>query len=297
MALTFAKIILTLRLQKNVRSPYIFFNLKNRFDSAFRRSIDCGRSSCSGCRNGEDCLYDRILSQSLAVDPAALKRYQKPSFPFVFHFPIIHPSSNRGTSFELEMVLIGPAAEHYRHFIEAFSAACVDFAVPVKAESVDYQGNRYLLMEHRGEMHQDHLFLFSAEEISRSRQVSECVLVRFITPLLLLRQGHPLHELSFSTFIRALFRRVSSLVYYYGGDEMDCDFKLLAERSCLVATLESNLAWAEWEDGPAAWRLGGIIGRVVFSGGLDSFYPFLLLGQYFNLGKSASFGHGQYLLD
>ncbi|WP_369412250.1 CRISPR system precrRNA processing endoribonuclease RAMP protein Cas6 [Geotalea toluenoxydans] len=37
-------------------------------------------------------------------------------------------------------------------------------------------------------------------------------------------------------------------------------------------------------------------GRTAFSGDMDIFYPFLLLGQYFNIGKGASFGRGRYLM-
>jgi hypothetical protein len=296
MALTFSKIILTLRLQKNIGSPYIFFNLHKQFEAAFRQTVNCGQPSCNGCRRDRVCPYSRVFAQSLAMDPSALKKYQKPSLPFVFHLPLLADLPNKGMSVALEIILIGPATEYHRQFIQAVALVYSDLAVPLKAECADYQGNRYLLMGGRGEEYSDRLFLFSAEELQKNELLDRAE-VSLVTPMLLLRQGHALREFTFSTFVRALFRRVSSLAYYYGGDEMPFDFKWLAEQSCRVQTIESDLVWSEWKIGPSGGRVGGITGRIEFFGGLEVFSPFLLLGRYFNLGKGAAFGRGKYLIE
>ena len=62
----------------------------------------------------------------------------------------------------------------------------------------------------------------------------------------IMAEGRPLREFSFSPFIRALFRRVSAMAYYYGGSEAELDFKWLAERSRSVACAEANFRWVEW---------------------------------------------------
>ncbi|WP_459815294.1 CRISPR system precrRNA processing endoribonuclease RAMP protein Cas6 [Geotalea toluenoxydans] len=297
MALTFTKIVITLRLQRDIRGRYAFFNLKNGFESVFRQNINCCQTSCYGCRSGEECCHPGIFSQSLSADPLALKRYQKPSLPFVFHIPLVPDLPNKGMTVEVEVVLIGSAAEYYQHFIHCVSSVYSGFAALVKAESEDYMGNRYLIMGELGELHHDRLFLFSAEELQNNCQhISGMIEVTFVTPVILLRQGHAMREMSFSTFVRALFRRISSLAYYYGGVEMNCDFKWLVEQSCHVETIESELAWTEWKVATPGARLSGIMGRTAFSGDMDIFYPFLLLGQYFNIGKGASFGRGRYLM-
>lgn len=297
MALTFTKIVITLRLQRDIRGRNVLFNLKNGFENVFRQNINCSQISCDGCRSGEDCCFTKIFSQALSADPSALKRYQKPSLPFVFHIPLVPDLPNKGMTVEVAVILIGSAAEYYRHFIQCVSYVYSDIAALVKVESEDYMGNRYLITGELGEVYHDRLFLFSAEELQNNFQHnSDRIEITFVTPVLLLRQGHAMRELSFSTVIRALFRRISSLAYYYGDVEMDCDFKALAEQSCHVETVESRFAWTEWQVAKQGARPCGVTGRAVFYGGIDLFYPFLLLGQYFNLGKGASYGRGRYLV-
>nr|WP_243688375.1 hypothetical protein [Geotalea toluenoxydans] len=278
MALTFTKIVITLRLQRDIRGRYAFFNLKNGFESVFRQNINCCQTSCYGCRSGEECCHPGIFSQSLSADPLALKRYQKPSLPFVFHIPLVPDLPNKGMTVEVEVVLIGSAAEYYQHFIHCVSSVYSGFAALVKAESEDYMGNRYLIMGELGELHHDRLFLFSAEELQNNCQhISGMIEVTFVTPVILLRQGHAMREMSFSTFVRALFRRISSLAYYYGGVEMNCDFKWLVEQSCHVETIESELAWTEWKVATPGARLSGIMAELLFPEIWISFIRFYCL--------------------
>lgn len=41
-------------------------------------------------------------------------------------------------------------------------------------------------------------------------------------------------------------------------------------------------------------KMGGFIGSITFEGGLESFLPFLLVGEYIHVGKGTSFGLGKY---
>lgn len=298
MAFTFAKIMVTLRLQKNIRDRYFFFGLKNRFEVAFRNSVGCQSGDCSGCRSDIDCIARNIFSQRLAADPAAIKKYQKPSLPFVFHFPVIPDAPNKGVAVEVEIILIGQAAEHHGRFVQALCSAVGGTMSLVTAVSSDYGGNRYLLTDERGTAHADCLFLFSTDEIQKACALAaENIAVRVVTPMFLLRDGRSLQELCFSQFIRTLLRRVSSLAYYYGGMEMACDFKRLAEESIMIRTIQSSFSWTDWTGTDKGGKVAGITGRAVFAGDIESFYPFLLLGQYFNVGKGASYGRGRYVLD
>ena len=40
---------------------------------------------------GDNCAFHRTFSQELSADPSAVKRFQKPSLPFVFHLPVLPP--------------------------------------------------------------------------------------------------------------------------------------------------------------------------------------------------------------
>jgi len=111
----------------------------------------------------------------------------------------------------------------------------------------------------------------------------------FQTPLRLIHKGSPLRNLSFSAITGALFRRISSLAYYYGREELPHDFKWLAQQSQLVVCRRSDLNWVN-----RGGSLQGVEGQVDFSGALAEFIPFLHLGNVLNIGKGAAYGMGNY---
>ena len=102
----------------------------------------------------------------------------------------------------------------------------------------------------------------------------------------------PIREFSFSAFVRALFRRLSSLAYYYGGEEAELDYKWLAEQSRLVECVAADVCWVEWGN-----KWSGLIGTGTFAGDLSEYHPFLLAGECLHVGKGASFGLGRFLID
>ncbi len=112
------------------------------------------------------------------------------------------------------------------------------------------------------------------------------------TPLRILHEGKPLHELSFSVIIRALMRRISSMAYYYGGVETNLDFKWLVSSSNSVETEQKDFRWVEWGKG-----VSGVIGTGRFGGEMAEFHPFLLAGEYIHAGKGAALGLGRFNLE
>lgn len=223
----------------------------------------------------------------------------------MFDFPILTQTPNRGGILEFGVTLVGSAINNFRYYLAAFVLLTRQnmtnkpaFASILKVESSDYRGNRNLVMGENGEIYPDRLFLFSAVELQKTCELQpDTVAISIETPLRLLQEGRPLRELSFSPFIRSLFRRISSLAYYYGGGEMELDYKWLSNRSTIIENRCSDFHWVDWNGHPGSGRLSGIVGKGVFNGDLLDFYPFLLLGQYFHVGKGASFGLGKYRLE
>ncbi len=305
MDFNFLKFIVTLKLLRNIADSHFLFGLKTEFENAFRLAIGCSRSSCEGCRSCDSCPFQQTFSQSIASDPSAVKRYQKPPYPFMFDFPLLPQAPNRGAILELGLTLTGSAINHFQHYLAALLHLTSlngenkpAFAAVLKVESCDYVGGRGLVMGRDGEVYPDSLFLFSADELQKScGLLPDKVTISIETPLRLMQDGRPLREFSFSPFIRSLFRRISSLAYYYGGVEMGLDYKWLASRSTAVESLRADFRWVDWDRRPGGGRLSGIVGEGVFGGDLVDFYPFLLLGQYFHLGKGASFGMGKYRVE
>src|SRR5512143_706113 len=119
MDLNFVQLIVTLQLEADIADRYALFAMKPHFDEAFRHAAGCRGDSTGPCSRGDDCPYHRTFSQPLSVDPAALKRYQKPSLPFVFHVPLVSEPPNEGDTVELGLVLTGSAVNLVTDYLAA----------------------------------------------------------------------------------------------------------------------------------------------------------------------------------
>jgi len=273
------------------------FSLKRVFPAAYRRVVGCA-TAAGECGAGPDCPCRATFEQKLTPDPAALRRYQKPPLPFVFQLP--DPAGlKKGACTELALILVGDATSRLETYLKAmellFPACGLGNPWRLQLRSIEAtagDGVRTVLPTGGGRAGFSSLPLLSFDELSTPGLLTTATItLELLTPLRLLRQGVPLRELPFSAVAGALFRRISSLAYYYGGTELPHDFKWLAERSRGVVYSRSELVWVNRGGG-----LQGLEGRVVYSGELDDFLPFINLGSRLNLGKGAAYGMGRYQL-
>lgn len=105
-------------------------------------------------------------------------------------------------------------------------------------------------------------------------------------------------RLEFHMLVRALLRRISSLAYFHHGFEPGLDYQGLIEKAGRIKIVADDTRWVDWEryssrqDGRV--KMGGLVGRVVYEGDLEVFFPLLLLGELIHVGKGAVFGMGKY---
>jgi hypothetical protein len=125
--------------------------------------------------------------------------------------------------------------------------------------------------------------------------------LHFVTPTRLKFDGKLSSSLEFHILFRNLLRRISLLSYFHCGKELDLDFKGLIEMSRGVKVQEEKLTWFDWERYSnrqnTKMKMGGFIGSITFEGDFKEFIPFLLLGEYINVGKGTSFGLGKYKIE
>ncbi len=298
MELVFAKLILTLRLQAEIHDPYLLFSVKSGFTQSFQRAVCRADGLCQSCRFRPDCAYHAVFSRELASDSDAVKRFQKPSVPFVFQVPVLSATLRKGSEVELGLVLIGSAtrflAEFWAviqyHFLQGASRGMLPFAI-VKMESAGCSGYRTLLATESKLLNSELLTTISLDDLSALNTLTaERLPLRLTTPLRIAHDGGFFHEFSFSPFMRTLMRRISSLAYYYYGSILEMDYKRLAALAESITVTESSFCWHEWRPG----RLAGIVGDGVLCGDLSDFHPALLLGEYLHCGKDAAFGLGRF---
>jgi hypothetical protein len=305
MDFVFTKLIFTVRLERDIADSCAMFGIKNSFMKAFRAAACTRDGLCEHCPVRDSCSFSLTFSQSISEDSAAVKRHQKPSLPFVFHLPLLPAAPNEGREVEIGLVLAGSAINHVKDYLTAvsllFSPGNTDWRVNgrvVKAESVTCTDYRNNIMEKSGKMAVDAISTISARDLEEIATLDpNRVRLEISTPVRLLQDGKTVHDFSFSSFVRPLMRRISSLAYYYYGNGLEFDYKWLSSASMSVVLTENDFHWCEWGGDRHGERLAGIVGSGVCEGPLADFHTLLLLGEYFNVGKGAPFGLGGYRLE
>jgi hypothetical protein len=290
----FVQLRFSLELPSDKPDPHALFAIRQQFHAAFRRAAGCFHPTLT-CAAGVDCPCRYVFDQKLATDPSALRRYQKPPLPFAFRIPLIPKELSLGDAVELTLAVVGEAIRHLDLFIGGImhlfapSGSFKDWQV-IAVEAVSVDKTLVAIPSNRAGRDFNSLPLLSFDDFFSETSV-DCsrLTMNFQTPLRLIHKGSPLRNLSFSAVAGALFRRISSLAYYYGREELPNDFKWLARQSQQVVCSRSDLHWVN-----RGGSLQGVEGQVEFSGAMAEFIPFLHLGKVLNIGKGAAYGMGSY---
>ncbi|WP_298435453.1 CRISPR system precrRNA processing endoribonuclease RAMP protein Cas6 [Geobacter sp.] len=291
MDLTYVNLVIGTRLECDVRDSWMLFRSRETFQQAFRSVVECREGECEGC-GAKECPYRAIFSQALSSDPAAVRRHQKPPLPFAFRFPILPAAPNKGERFDVGLTLVGSAVVHGNLFLKALGNWLEGAGVgsPIarveRVESEGYFGERFPWAD-GGEAVP---LLLSASGLSVTGMLGDRIALTLITPLKIMAQGRPLRTFSFPHFFRSLMRRVTALAAIYGEGDVAGDFRWLSSACEEVSLSGVAMKWVDWRGG----TIGGVVGEAEVSGIREEFQPFLLLGQYLNLGKGAAFGLGQF---
>ncbi len=284
---TFAKLMFRFELAGPVTNRYALFNIKRffpKFSSTYPNNSHIEREA-----------REKIFGQTLTQDQSALKRFQKPPLPFAFTLPVL-PLNHKGSlTCDIELVMAGITLNYSDWVIRGVVSSVSQLAIEqgfksniisITSEALDGSG-------HHISPDNPELTLLSGDNfITTCTDAAETVRVTLRTPLYQNHNGKPLHCMTFPQFIRPIMRKISSLAYYYGGVELDMDFKWLAEGSFAVGVSEDRLRWESWPNAGS-----GLVGSMIFSGPLLEYLPFLLMGEQFHIGKKAAYGMGAYTIN
>lgn len=257
------------------------------FEEALRK-VCCvhQNQSCPICPIAGSCVAPPLISRQLSQDPALLRRYQKPSLPFIFY-----ADSDLGDPDPLlGLNLLGKACGHLSLFLKALNQltgqdACIGLTAS------DYQ-NSPVQLDHLCPETADNLPVLATADLLAlySHRFSCCKRIQLdlLSPLRLTRDGRELTRLEPHYFIRSLLRRISSLAVYYGGGVDQELFQHLAQRATLVSLVR------QLPSKTAGSLLRGVTGSFELAGPFDELGPFLALGEQVHLGKGAAFGMGNF---
>ena len=301
----FAKLLFTLQLNADYPDPYALYGIREDFMKTLRAASCSQDGICETCGAKTRCAFHNTFSQDLSDDPAAVKHHQKPPPPFAMEFPCLSANFSSGEVVEIGLTLAGSAVNHVAEYITSARALFADDNPAaklggriIKVESLTCSGSRHLVMGDPGTVSLDCVATISSRDLMEMNTLDrEQIKLSILSPMRIFKDGKPLRNFSFSPFFRALMRRISSLAYHYYRSGFGIDYKGLASSSMEVETVASDFYWVDLQERPGSERVCGLMGNGVFKGRMEDFHLFLLLGEYLNAGKGATFGLGQFKVE
>ncbi len=172
---------------------------------------------------------------------------------------------------------------------------------PFDFEAVIYDRARDQLTDADATITAQHL-LTRANQLSQLSQPpnhpTTQLTLHFLTPTRIKFGGHLTSDFQFHHLIRALLRRLSGLMYFHCGSELQVDFRGLIQLAEKIEKVSDTLRWQEQTRYSARQKtemqMGGFVGSVTFAGDLTPFLPLLVAGEFVHVGKGTVMGLGKY---
>ena len=304
-------------LEKAILPPYKGSTLRGSFGTNFRR-ICClqRKKDCIDCLLKQKCPFIYIFNSSPPPDTEKLRRYDNIPRPFLILPPLDKKQEySPGEKLTFQLTLIGEAINYLPYFILTFKEMGKSglgkkingkrgtFEL-IRVDTLSFPDDEALKIYSSFDdlIHNIDAKIYHSQIMERVKKMDrEKVKIIFTTPLRLRYERNYIRYPEFHHLIKALLGRLSSLSYFYCGEELKIDFKRFTQDAQKVKLVSCNYSWQDW------WRyssrqkvriaLGGVVGEATFAGELESFLPLLTWGELVNIGKGTTFGLGRYKIE
>ena len=253
----FGRYEFTCRLETDAELPYY---KGSTFRGVFGRALKqvvCAlkRQECNDCMLRQKCVYATVFEPP---PPGNVKdsRMAAPPHPFVIEPPLtIKTHYPAGSSFDFSLLLMGEANNYLPYFIYAFDQMG---KIGIGKKLNDGRG-RFVLETVRS--NDAVIYTSDSQKLNMNGNLKKLVLeppenlpdptlrlkLTLETPLRLKFDNRLQAALPFHVLVRAMLRRVSSLMNAFGGGEPDLDYPELVKRAETVRIADNYLSWYDWE--------------------------------------------------
>jgi hypothetical protein len=274
--------------------PPPLISLFSRLEDEFR-AANRGAAPCPVCGTGHRQAADHLFGRSLPSDPAALRRFQKPSPPLALRLPWPLAPLPRDTILPLELVLVGSGSQYLKELLAHLEDLLDRDGLVVAEGSVRLLGNPgqpALSLDPVPSDAAHPLIINDLDDLSAGYSSATALCFTLETPLRLVAENRLTRRFDFSLLARTLMRRISSLAYHYCQHEFEVEYDQLSR---LSAELEVDDGEVRFHEGTGL-ATAGFLGSFTLRGDLQPLIPFLAAGTVCNAGKGAAAGYGRYLL-
>lgn len=278
------------------------------FGNTFKKIVCINKDKeCKDCILKNKCIYTYIFETTPPVDTDKLRKSKDIPQPFIIEPPITLKGKYLPEEIlEFDLTLIGKAIDYLPYFIFTFKElGNIGIGkgrgkyelTSIKTIKKDIEQEIYSSQD---EMIKSIDLKITMEDILKEVQdyKKDELKLNFITPTRMKFNEKYVLVPEFHILLRSLLSRISSLAYFHCNEELKIDFKQLLEDAKGVKIKERHTGWYDWERYSSRqdtrMMLGGIIGNVTYTGNLDNFLPFIVLGKYVHVGKGTTFGLGKY---
>ncbi len=309
----FTRYRFTYTVQEPLKMPTHTGNVfRSRFGYILRYISCIGtKNECEkACQYPNKCVYSRCFETPIPEDSHILRDQPYAPHPFILQPPHTGKLDYApGDTFTCDMTLIGDAINLLPWVVLTF--------FEMGKRRIGLQGRRGLCqlekVESLSAYENDRIeTIFTADTemltgeglILRLDDVMQAtpgstvgIELEFLTPTSIKVDGTWTIQLTFEHLIRNLLRRIRFLSYFHCGEDLDVDAHGLIEASadvkhasCLNWLRKDRYSYRAEKSVP----MGGFVGIIHFSGEIESFLPFIYLGEYLHIGHHTAFGFGQY---
>jgi len=304
---------LTLRLFMRAEEPlempvYKGSTLRGAFGAMFKDSVCVvPHRECTRCVLHTHCAYPYVFETPVPKSAKRMRKYPVAPHPFVI-LPMLEKKRlyKVGESLFFDLTLIGRGMNYVPYFIYTFAQFSERRGLGKRRGKCTLTSVQWQTPEGRW------LSIYKDED----QQLEDCyrpttiappdptackaksLTLSFLTPTRLIFAGRLVSDLQFHILCRTLLRRLSNLMYFHCGAELDVDFKALIEDATRVTTVCNALRWLDWQRFSSRQhrhvKQGGLIGQITFEGEFQPFLPLLQLGSIIHVGKSTALGMGKF---
>lgn len=301
----------TCRLETDAHLPYYKGStFRGVFGRALKKVV-CAlkKQKCDTCLLYTKCVYAQVFETPVSTnskDP----RMASPPHPFVIEPPLTGKTYfPAGSTFDFTLLLMGEVNNFISYFIYAF-------------EQMGRIGIGKKINGHRGRFLLENVLCNEAviyssydQKLKMSGPVGKlelkktkispdkniCLKLNLKTPLRLKFANKFQADLPFHLLVRAMLRRISSLMNVYGNGEPPLDYSGLVKKALAVKTAEKHLLWYDWQRysfrQDKKMLMGGMTGSVTYNGCIGEYLPLIDFCEQVHLGKQTTFGLGKIELE
>jgi CRISPR-associated endoribonuclease Cas6 len=283
---------------------------RGAFGAALKQTVCVVRNTpCQHCMLKDTCAYPYIFETPPPPHSEKMRLYNAAPHPFVIQSKLEKPQNTN--ELQLGFTLFGRSYRYLPYIIHAFEKAgkqglggkrqvfeLIRVTQTLDLPSIGTPPSARLddqPVYQNGKLTQPAL----PEIIT----VPDCPMeatINLETPLRIKQEGKNCNEdrLTYAAFFGSLLRRHSMLTYFHTDTPLETDFSRLMEEAKSIQITEQHLSWHDWtrysSRQQTKMNMGGLLGTFAIKGDLQTFWPYLWLGQLTHTGKGTSMGLGAY---